>query len=100
MLPSGESLTLHVLTDAQLAAFEERIVERVAEIVVHHWLPREPLTLEATAEYFSVSISTIRRWTTEGALGCWKYGNTVLYLPDHIAAFIAAGRTDEQEVAA
>ena len=94
------SKTVYDVNAAEFDAWRRELVEAFAEIIANHWLPRRPLTLEETAAFFGVSISTIRRWTVEGALDCWKYGNTVLYLPDHIAAFVAAGRTDGQDVAA
>jgi hypothetical protein len=59
--PLTQPLTITALTDEQLAAFEDRIVERVAALIADHWLPREPMTPDGLAEYLHVSRETIRR---------------------------------------
>lgn len=97
---SSESITLHVLTDDQLAALEERMVERCAAIVAEHWLPRAPMSRDALASFLGVSEDTVYRWTINGTIGHMKVGSIVLYLPDQIAAFVAAHRSDVERAAA
>ena len=89
--PTVPSMTLNVIQPEQLAAFEDRIVDRITEALTVNWLPRHPLTPDELAAYLSVHRETLRRWTTEGALTCWQHGNTILYLPDDVAAFLGRG---------
>ncbi len=89
--PSVPALTLNAMTDEQMAAFHEAIVESVTEALSANWLPRRPMTPDELAEYLHVSRETIRRWTVAGDIETWQHGHTILYLPDAIATFLNRG---------
>jgi len=91
--------TLQVWSDEQIAAFEDRIVQRVTEELAAHWLPREPMTPDGLAAYLHVSRETIRRWTVAGDIAAWQHGHTILYLPDDIAVFLGRGLRESERAA-
>lgn len=94
--PLHPDMTFRTWTDEQIAAFEDRIVQRVTEELASCWLPREPMTPDDLASYLHVSRETIRRWTVAGDISAWQHGHTILYLPDDIAVFLGRGYRESE----
>lgn len=49
---------------------------------------QKPLTKQEAARFFQVSERTLDRWRAEGLIRAFKFGNTVRFDPQHLAAVI------------
>jgi excisionase family DNA binding protein len=59
-----------------------------------------PRTRKEVGELFGVSERTVRRWTNDRHLECFRQGHTVRVTDEHIEAFIASRSVDAIEAPA